>query len=139
MAILKDQMVTMNYELKINDEVLDTNIDADPIEFKYEHGKLIPGLESQISNMNEGETKKINILADDAYGQYNDELSETLPISDFEGIDLQIGMVLEADGENEERFRATVTEITKEEVTVDYNHPLAGSDLEFTVIIKTIN
>lgn len=139
MAIKKDQIVTMNYELKINDEVLDTNLDGDPIEFKYGHGKLIPGLESQISDMNEGETKKINVLADDAYGQYNDELSETLPISDFEGINLEIGMVLETDGENEERFRATVTEVTKEEVTVDYNHPLAGSDLEFTVIIKTIN
>ncbi len=139
MAIQKDQMVTMNYELKINDEVLDTNLDADPIQFKFGNDELIPGLEKQISDMSEGETKELKVLADDAYGQYNNELAETLPISEFEGIDLQIGMVLEADGENGEKYRATVTEVTKEEVTVDYNHPLAGADLDFTVTIKAIN
>lgn len=138
MAIKKDQMVTLNYELKINDEILDTNLDGDPINFKFGSGELIPGLESRISEMNEGETKDIKVPADEAYGQYNEELSETLDISNFEGIDLHIGMVLEADGEDGEQFRATVTEVTKEDVTVDYNHPLAGSDLEFTVVIKKI-
>jgi len=139
MAITNNQKVIMNFELRINDEVLDSNMDGDPIEFNYGSGDLIPGLESRISDMNEGDTKEIKVPADEAYGQYNEELSETLPISEFEGIDLQIGMVLEADGENGETFRATVTEVTKEDVTVDYNHPLAGSDLDFTVLIKSIS
>lgn len=139
MAITNNQKVIMNFELRINDEVLDSNMDGDPIEFNYGSGDLIPGLESRISDMKEGDTKEIKVPADEAYGQYNEELSETLPISEFEGIDLQIGMVLEADGENGETFRATVTEVTKEDVTVDYNHPLAGSDLDFTVLIKSIS
>lgn len=138
MAIKKDQMVTLNYELKINDEILDSNLDGDSIEFKYGTGKLISGLESRISEMNEGETKVINVPANEAYGEFNEELFETLPISEFEGIDLQIGMSLEADGEDGEQFKATVTEVTKDDVTVDYNHPLAGSDLDFTVVIKKI-
>ncbi|MGB6327469.1 MAG: peptidylprolyl isomerase, partial [Halarcobacter sp.] len=70
--------------------------------------------------------------------EYNEELSETLPIKDFEDIDLEIGMILEADGQNGEIFKATVTDVTKEDVTIDYNHPLAGSDLDFTVVIKSI-
>ena len=138
MAIQNNQMVTLNYELKIEDDIIDTNLDGDPIVFKYGTGELIPGLESRIQDMNEGEIKRVEVPADEAYGQYDEELSETLPISEFEGIEIEIGMVLEADGQNGELLRATVTEATKETVTVDYNHPLAGCDLKFLVKLQKI-
>lgn len=138
MAIQNDQMVTLNYELKINDDIIDTNLDSDPIVFKYGSGELISGLESRIQDMNEGEVKRVEVPTNEAYGEYDEKLSETLPISEFEGIELEIGMVLEADGPNGEILRATVTEATKETVTVDYNHPLAGSDLSFMVKIQKI-
>ena len=136
MAINKKQMVTMNFELRINDEILESNLEDNPIVFEFGSGELIPGLESRIAQMNEGETKEIKVPSLEAYGEYNEELSETLNIKEFEGIDLEIGMVLEADGDNGEIFKATVTEVTNEDVTIDYNHPLAGSDLDFTVIIN---
>ena len=138
MAIKKNQTITMNFELKINNEILESNIDSEPIVFTYGSGELIPGLEARIEDMNEGESKDIKVPSSEAYGEYDEKLAETLPISDFEGINLEIGMVLEADGENGEIFKATVTDVTKDDVTVDYNHPLAGSDLEFTVIIQKI-
>ena len=138
MAIQTNQMVTLNYELKINDDIIDSNLDGDPIVFKYGTGELIPGLESRIQDMKEGEVKRVEVPADEAYGQYDEKLFESLPLSDFEGIDLEIGMTLEADGENGELLRATVTEVTPENVTVDYNHPLAGSDLKFMVKMQKI-
>jgi len=138
MAIKENQMVSLNFEIRINEDILESNLDENPIEFKYGTGQLLEGLEKRISEMNEGEKKEINVPAKDAYGEYDERLSESLPISNFDGIDLEIGMVLEADGENGEVFKATVTDVTKEDVTVDYNHPLAGCDLDFTVIIKKI-
>ncbi len=138
MAIKENQIVTMNFELKINEDILESNIDKEPIQFNYGSGELIPGLEARIADMNEGETREIKVPSDEAYGKYNEELSEILPISDFEGIDLEIGMVLEADGDEGEVFKATVTEVTNDDVTVDYNHPLAGCDLDFTVVIQKI-
>lgn len=138
MAINKNQMIKLNYELKINNEVVDSNIGMDPIEFTYGTGELIPGLEKRIADMKEGETKQIKVPAAEGYGEFNDELSEVAPIEAFEGIDLKIGMVLEADTESGEVVKATVTEVTDTEVTVDYNHPLAGCDLDFTVTIKAI-
>lgn len=139
MAIKEKQIVTMNFELRINDEVLESNLEEAPIEFEYGSGELISGLEARISTMNEGETKDIKVPSSEAYGEYDEELTETLPIKDFEGIDLEIGMVLEADGNDGEIFKATVTDVTKEDVTIDYNHPLAGVDLDFTVVIKSIS
>ena len=138
MAIKKNQVIKLNYELKINGEVVDNNIGAEPIEFVYGAGDLIPGLESRIVDMNEGETKEIKVPATEAYGEYNEELSEVVPKEAFEGIDLQIGLILEADTESGEVVKATVTEVTDTEVTVDYNHPLAGSDLDFTVTVQAI-
>jgi FKBP-type peptidyl-prolyl cis-trans isomerase SlyD len=138
MAIKKNQIIKLNYELKINGEVIDNNIGSDPIEFTYGSGDLIPGLESRIVDMKEGETKQIKVPAEEGYGKYDENLSEVVPKEAFEGIALQIGLVLEADTETGEVVKATVTEVTNDEVTVDYNHPLAGCDLEFTVTVKAI-
>jgi len=138
MSMNENQLVTMNFELRINDEIIESNLEENPIAFKYGSGELISGLEKRISDMKEGERREVNVPSIEAYGEYNEELSETLPIKDFEDIDLEIGMILEADGQNGEIFKATVTDVTKEDVTIDYNHPLAGSDLDFTVVIKSI-
>ncbi len=138
MSMNENQLVTMNFELRINDEIIESNLEESPIAFKYGSGELISGLEKRISDMKEGERREVNVPSIEAYGEYNEELSETLPIKDFEDIDLEIGMILEADGQNGEIFKATVTDVTKEDVTIDYNHPLAGSDLDFTVVIKSI-
>ncbi len=139
MAIKKDQTVEMNYELKINEEMIEDNMDSESIKFVYGTGQIIPGLESRIEDMNAGESKTINVPSNEAYGEYDEALSQILPIEEFEGIDLEIGMVLEGEEENQEVIRATVTEVTNDDVTVDYNHPLAGCDLEFTILIKSIS
>jgi len=138
MSIKENQNVILNYELKLNDEIIDSNMDKDPISFIYGSGQIINGLELGIKNMIEGETKIIKVSAEDAYGEYDEKLSEVSDINEFDGIDLEIGMVLEAENENKEILRATVTDVTKEHVTVDYNHPLAGCELEFKVVIKSI-
>jgi FKBP-type peptidyl-prolyl cis-trans isomerase SlyD len=138
MAIKKDQVLVMQYELKVNGDIIESNLDGDPIEVKFMGGQLLDGLEDRMVNMNEGETKEITVPTEEAFGKYDENLMEVVPVSEFEGIDLEIGMILEADGENGETFKATVTEVTDKEVTVDYNHPLADADLVFTVFIKTI-
>jgi FKBP-type peptidyl-prolyl cis-trans isomerase SlyD len=138
MAIKNNQIVLMQYELKANDNIIESNLDGDPIEFTYGKGQLLEGLEERIKDMNAGDEKQVTVPAYEAYGEYDKSLTEQVPINEFEGIDLEIGMVLEADGDNGEIFKATVTDVTKEEVTVDYNHPLAGTDLTFKVRIKSI-
>ncbi|RXK14595.1 peptidylprolyl isomerase [Halarcobacter mediterraneus] len=138
MSINKNQVVSMSYEVTLNDEIIDSNINKEPIKFIYGSGEILKGLEIGIKDMEAGETKTIKVLSKDAYGEYDSKLSETLPISDFDDIDLEIGMVLEADDDNGDIIRATVTEVTEDNVTVDYNHPLAGCDLDFKVTIHSI-
>ncbi len=138
MAIKEGQIVVMQYELTVNDKIIESNLDGDPIEVKFMGGQLLDGLEDRMVNMSEGETKEITVPCEEAFGKYDEKLCEVVPRSEFSGIELEIGMILEADGENGEVFKATVTEVTEQEVTVDYNHPLAGSDLIFKVFIKSV-
>ena len=138
MAIKINQMVEIFYELKIENEIIDSNLEKEPISFSYGSGQIISGLESRIIDMNEGETRTIKVPANEAYGEYDETLTQIAPIEDFEGIELEIGMTLEGEGEDNEILRATVIDVTREDVTVDYNHPLAGCELEFKVIIKSI-
>lgn len=138
MAIKKNQLVNMTFELKVKGEIIESNINEKPMTFSFGSGQLIKGLEERIENMNAGETQTVVVPCEEAYGKYDDTLTEIIPIEDFEGIDLQIGMVLEGEGEDGQVVKATVTEVTKKEVTMDYNHPLADCDLEFTVNIESI-
>lgn len=138
MAIKKNQLVNMTFELKVKGEIIESNLNDKPMTFSFGSGQLIKGLEDRIADMNAGETKEIVVPCDEAYGKYDETLTEIIPIADFEGIDLVIGMVLEGEGEDGQVVKATVTDVTKDEVTMDYNHPFADCDLEFTVNIESI-
>ena len=128
MAIKINQTVEIFYELKIENEVVDSNLEKEAITFSYGSGQIIPGLESRIIDMNIGESRTIKVPANEAYGEYDETLTQIAPIEDFEGIDLEIGMTLEGEGKNNEILKATVIDVIKEDVTVDYNHPLAGCE-----------
>lgn len=138
MAIKKNQLVNMTFELKVKGEIIESNLNETPMTFSFGSGQLIKGLEDRIADMTAGETKEILVPCEEAYGKYDETLTEIIPISDFEGIDLVIGMVLEGEGEDGQVVKATVTDVTKDEVTMDYNHPFADCDLEFTVNIESI-
>ncbi|MGA1932266.1 FKBP-type peptidyl-prolyl cis-trans isomerase [Arcobacter sp. YIC-464] len=138
MAIKKDQLVTMTFELKVDDRLIESNMGEKPMTFAFGSGQLLAGFEELITDMNEGETRSVTVLSENAYGPYDETLNEKVPVAEFEGIDLEIGLVLEGEAQDGSVFKATVTDVTKDEVTVDYNHPLAGKDLDFKVFIEKI-
>lgn len=136
MAIENDKVVSIGYELKdVNTkEILDSNIQSGkPLEFIIGRGQIIPGLEDSIKELNAGDTKDIIVKAEDAYGKYNEKAQQTLPKEQFAGIELTEGMTLFGQGEDNQSVQVTVKSFTDDEVTVDFNHPLAGKDLLFAV------
>lgn len=138
MAMQKDQVIAINYELKIEGEVVDSNIGKDALEFSFDSEQLIPGLESRMADMNEGETRDINVPAAEAYGEYNPAMKQVVPIEQFGGLELEVGMPMQGQGQNGETIQVVITEIKEDTVEVDSNHPLAGKDLDFTVTVVSI-
>ena len=135
MSNIENKVISIEYELKEkgNDEILDSNIGHSPLSFVSGKGQIIPGLEKELTNMSAGDKATISVSSSEAYGEYNPEAIQTLPKEQFAGIDLQIGMPLYGQSEDGQSVQVIVKEFNDNEVTIDYNHPLAGKDLEFSV------
>jgi FKBP-type peptidyl-prolyl cis-trans isomerase SlyD len=118
-------------------EVVDTNVGGAPLEFISGKQQMIPGFEKAVTEMSVGEEKEVKIPSSEAYGEYREDLTQTLPREQFEGIELQKGMTLYGQGPDGQTVAVTVKDFNDKEVTIDYNHPLAGQDLTFN--IKVLN
>jgi len=135
----QNSVVGLEYEVKEagTTEIVDSNKGGMPLEFITGKGQLIPGLEAQLAGMNEGESADILVKAADAYGEVNPEAVQTLPKEQFEGVELEAGMMLYGQGEDGQQVQVIVKSFTDTDVTIDYNHPLAGKDLMFSVTIMS--
>ena len=137
---MSNKVISIEYTL--NDantkEKLDTNVGAAPLEFITGQGQIIPGLEKEIENSAKGDTADVLVNPAEAYGEYNDEAVQTLPKEQFAGVDLVEGMTLYGTGENGETVQVLVKSIAGDDVTIDYNHPMAGKTLMFSVSILDV-
>jgi FKBP-type peptidyl-prolyl cis-trans isomerase SlyD len=138
MAIEANQIVSLEYEVRDGDTVVDSNIGGEPLVFMYGKGQIIPGLESGIENMTIGEKGDILVKPEDAYGEYNDEAQQEVPKDQFAGIELATGMTLYGQGEDGGTVQVIVKEIKDENVIIDFNHPLAGKNLMFSVTLNSV-
>ena len=133
----KNQVVSIEYEVKENgtDKVWDSNVGGKPLEFIMGSGQIIKGLEEAIAEMSVGDKKEVIVAPVNAYGEYISDYIKEVPRDQFVGIDLQEGMTLFGQGENGETVQVIVKDFNDEVVIVDYNHPLAGKELNFVVTI----
>ena len=138
MAIEANQIVSIEYEVRDGDTVVDSNVGGAPLVFMFGKGQIIPGLEAGIQNMEIGEKGDVLVKAADAYGEYNAEATQEVPKDQFAGIDLQQGMTLYGQGEDGSTVQVVVKEIGENSVIIDFNHPLAGKDLMFTVTLNNV-
>ncbi len=138
MAIDKDQVVAIEFELKVEGEVVDSNIGKDPLEFTFGTGQIITGLEDRIKDMNPGDKAQIVVPTAEAYGEYNPEALQTVPKAEFGDIDLVVGMPLQGEGSDGNIVHVVIKEVLDNDVVVDFNHPLAGKDLDFSITILSV-
>lgn len=133
--------VTLEYTGTLSDgTVFDASKNHDtPMEFKVGSGDVIPGFESAVKGMKVGEEKKFTIPAAQAYGETNPKLIQKVPTKELpQDQKPQVGMGLVVGGPEGQQMRAFITEVTKEDVTIDMNHPLAGKDLTFQIKVVKI-
>ncbi|WP_386683422.1 peptidylprolyl isomerase [Loktanella sp. R86503] len=127
--------VRIHYTGTLNDgTVFDSSTGRDPLEFEVGSGMIIPGLDVAIPGMTVGDTKTVNISADQAYGPVNDQARQAVPRGDIPAdIPLEVGTQLQMQTPDGQVVPVTVADVTETEVTLDANHPLAGKDLNFDI------
>ncbi|WP_372804796.1 FKBP-type peptidyl-prolyl cis-trans isomerase [Loktanella salsilacus] len=132
--------VRIHYTGTLNDgTVFDSSTGRDPLEFEVGSGMIIPGLDVAIPGMTVGDTKTVNIAADQAYGPVNDQARQAVPRADIPAdIPLEVGVQLQMQTPDGQVVPVTVADVNETEVTLDANHPLAGKTLEFEVTVVDI-
>lgn len=136
MQVASQKMVKIHYTLKDDSgTVIDSSVDGEPLEYMQGVGSLIPGLERQLEGHEEGEKLSVTVAPNEAYGEYEESLIQTVPKSQFDpALKLEEGQLLQADTVNGS-ITVRVKKINEDSVTLDSNHELAGKTLHFDVEI----
>lgn len=134
--VADDVVVSLDYTLTVDGQVLDSSEGNEPIEFIQGHGHIIPGLEKALYGMQVGESKTVVVSAADGYGEVDPSAILEVPRSEFpphiplqEGVELQV-----RDAQGHEMY-ARIAAVGAETVRLDFNHPLAGKELHFQVTV----
>ena len=112
---------------------------GEPLQFTISDGSLLPGFEQAVVGMIVNETKSVHIPFEDAYGPYYDDMITTVNWSAFqEGYAPEVGEQIQMQNSQGQTFQGIVLNTSEEGVTVDFNHPLAGKDLNFEITLVEI-
>ena len=113
---------------------------GETLTFQVGAGQMISGFDAALPGMAVGETKNISITADEAYGQPNPELIGDIPKEAFPpGFSFEVGTMVQGQDENGRPLVGQINESQEETVTVDFNHPMAGKDLNFEIELVSID
>jgi FKBP-type peptidyl-prolyl cis-trans isomerase 2 len=142
--ITTGSVVKVEYKGTLKDgTVFDTTDGKKPLSFLMGSGQVLPKFEENVAKIGAGKTGKFTLKAEDAYGQPDPNKVVKLPRDDrFKDVDLKEGVVIFANNKLPDgQIKQTpmkVVGISDTEVTMDYNHPLAGKDLTFEVKILDV-
>jgi FKBP-type peptidyl-prolyl cis-trans isomerase SlpA len=138
--VANDSTVTVNYTGRLEDgTVFDSSMveGREPLKTQLGQGQLIKGFESGLVDMEVGQTKTVEIPANEAYGEYLDYLVQEVPKSQMPG-EVEVGTPLMADTQMG-NVQFVVKEVNDETVVLDANHPLAGKNLIFDLELISID
>ena len=141
MAVKKGDKVKVDYTGTLEDgTVFDSSEKHGPIEFEAGSGKVIKGFDDAVIGMKKGEEKEIKLKPSEAYGDPNPQLVKEIPRDKLpQDKEPKPGMMLLMTMGEGKQFPARITEVGKETVKIDLNHPLAGKTLIFKIKVVAIS
>jgi FKBP-type peptidyl-prolyl cis-trans isomerase SlyD len=135
MAIEANKVVTMNFTLTDDHgNVLDSTDHGGPFSYLSGNNMVLPKLEETVSGMIIGTKKSIKLNAAEGYGNYNEDALQIVGKENFpEDLVLEVGMEYMASNPDGKKMPFTITKVDGEDITIDFNHPLAGKNLNFDI------
>jgi FKBP-type peptidyl-prolyl cis-trans isomerase SlpA len=132
--------VFLNFSVSLEDgSEVDSNFGGEPVSFVVGDGNLLPGFERVLMGMEPGQRHVFTVSPEDAFGQPNDNNVQTVARDHFDDdVALEIGLVFSfADAAGGE-LPGLIVAFDEDEVTVDFNHPLAGRRILFDVQVHRV-
>ena len=141
MNITTNKIASLAYTLKNDDgEILDKADENNPFLYMHGTGGIIKGLENALNEKSVNDSFSLIVAPDEAYGERDDKLIESVPRTMFEGIpdeEMVAGAQFHAQTAQGTQV-ITIASIDGDMINIDANHPLAGETLHFDVAVLDI-
>lgn len=138
-TVQDNMVVTFGYILTAEGQEIERATADDPAEYLHGAENIIPGLEEALAGKHVGDKFSITLQPEDAYGEYDEEDLDEIERDDIpDGAELEVGMVLILEDDNNNMFEASVKEINADTVVLDFNPPLAGKTITYDIEIFDI-
>ncbi len=140
MKIQDHVVVSLNYKLsnhKTGEKIEETTAE-NPMVFLYGVGGIIPEFEENLRDKVAGDKFEFAITADNAYGLSNADMIAMIPQNvfhdengNFDETMFTVGALIPMSDSDGNHLRGRIVEVNPEFVKMDFNHPLADTDLHF--------
>ena len=121
--------VTLHFSLVLEDgHIIDSNFESEPATFSVGDGNLLPGFESTLMGLVNGDEREFTIPPEQAFGQHNPQNVQAVERGNFDQEELELGAMFSfqnGDGE----LPGVIGDVDDNEVMIDFNHPLAGKNI----------
>lgn len=143
MIIEKHKVVSVSYKLTVDNQVVDQSQEGSPLAFLFGVGQMIPGFEKNLAGLKQGDEYNFDVQPGEGYGELDEkaivELNKEIFVTNGELIkELVVDAVLPLQDQHGNRMNGRVVSIGLEKVKMDFNHPLAGKELNFTGQVEEI-
>jgi FKBP-type peptidyl-prolyl cis-trans isomerase SlpA len=137
MQITIGSRVTMHFALTLEDGmVAESSYDEDPVTFVVGDGTLDRGLELALIGLRPGARQTLTLMPGQAFGTRDEAAVQWLQRDQFPAdMELEEGHIIGFTGADDEELAGSILEIQDQRVKVDFNHPLAGRQIDFEVSI----
>lgn len=140
LTIAADKVVSIHYKLTLdNGQVVDSSEGREPLAYLHGHGNIVPGLESALTGKSVGDDVQVVVSPEEGYGEHHGEAVHKVQRGVFPpDAELREGLTFQARDEKGNPLMGSITKVEGDDITVDFNHPLAGQNLHFAVSVVAI-
>jgi len=137
--IAEGTTISLQYTLSLDTgEIIESNTAKEPLVYTLGSGELMPGLEDVLREMQEGEKRTGTLSPEKSYGPTDTEAFIEIPRDHLPPEVWKKGASVQAAGPKGEQIEGIVKELKNNSAIVDFNHPLAGKNLDFTIKVLDI-
>ncbi len=144
--IAEGSHVVLHFEVSLdNGTVIDSTFNRpEPVSLTIGDESLLEGFEKVLMNLRAGDTRTARLDAEQAFGEWNPDNVQTFSKAQFalvgdgdknETNEPAIGMIMEFEDKGKNTLPGVISEVSDNDIKVDFNHPLAGQPVNFKVQI----
>jgi len=139
-TVKQDTKFLLLFKMELEDgTIVESNFDEEPFEFQIGDGSLTSGMEDALIGKSTGDNVSVSLSPEMAFGLPDENNVHSLPIEDFpDDMNPEVNQVIAFDGPDDSEIMGTIIKIDKNEVEVDFSHPLAGRTIIFSAHITEI-